>query len=278
MSSIFEGKKVLVTGGGSLGRELVKLLLEYKAYVKCLDQSEQALFNLQLKTGRSKNLEVFLVDIIDYDSVETVASDMDYVIHTVAKKFLNYVEIDPLLAIKTNVDGTQNIIKACIRSNSVQKMINISTDKACNPTTIYGLTKSLGEHLVSWANGMNGKIFSSIRCPNFMPSDGSCFQIWEEEARRGDFITVTDERMVRWFIPIEEVAKLTLEALTLSEGGEVFVPSTAKEHKIIDLALEYGRSLQFIGMRNGEKLREILITPEEEKRAKLKGDLWRFKL
>lgn len=277
---MFKEKNVLVTGCGSLGRELIKQLLSCKAKVSCLDHSEQAFFKAELELGdKTSDVKFFLRDVTKYNDVHSAIEDFqtDYVIHTVAKKFVNYIEANPLLAINTNIFGTLNILKACIKSD-VKKMINVSTDKVCNATSIYGLTKSIAERLVNWMNTTPNKVFSSIRHPNFMPSDGSCFTIWAKQAAKGDPITITDHRMRRWFIPIEDAAKLTIESLKLAEGGEIFVPATAKEYKIVDLARKYGKNLKVTGKRPGERLSETLMTKKEKKKAKLIGDLWRFHL
>lgn len=274
---MFENKRILVSGCGSLGRELVKQLLEQKALVKCLDHSEQAFFKLESELGeKPPELTFVLGDITNYDAVETAMVGVSYVIHTVAKKFVNYVEDNPFLAINTNVYGTMNVIRTSIKSDSVQKMLNVSTDKVCHATSTYGLTKALGERLVMWANTVNTKTFATIRHPNFIPSDGSCFDIWKEQVAKGKPITITDKRMRRWFISIGEAATLTLKALELAKGGEVFIPATAKEVKIIDLARDYGQNFKVIGRRLGERLRENLMTSEERNKAILEGELWRI--
>jgi len=272
---MFEGKTVLITGAGSLGRQLVRKLSRRKVTVKCLDHSEQALFKLETEIPYANFI---LRDVMKYDALEDVLGDVDFVIHTVAKKFVNYIEDNPLLAINTNVHGTMNVARACIKSDRVEKMLNVSTDKVCNATSIYGLTKALGERLVSWANKASPKVFATIRHPNFMPSDGSCFSIWQRQAAKGQPITITDKRMTRWFIPIEEAARLTIKALEMAEGGEIFVPATAQKIRIINLARSYGEDFKFIGMRPGERLHEDLMTDDEKKEAILEGDLWRFKL
>lgn len=275
---MFENKTVLITGCGSLGRELIKQLLEQKALVKCLGHSEQPFFKLELELGeKPPELTFILGDITSYDAVESAVGGVDYVIHTVAKKFVNYIEDNPLLAINTNVFGTMNVIRASIRSDSVKKMLNISTDKVCNAISTYGLTKALTERLVMWANTVsNKKVFATIRHPNFKPSDGSCFDIWKQQATKGKPITITDKRMQRWFIPIEEAVRLTLKALELAKGGEIFIPAIAREMKMVDLAREYGENIKFIGKRPGERLRENLMTSEERKKAVLEGDFWRI--
>lgn len=273
----FKDKTVLVTGGGSLGTELVGLLLECNVHaVRVLDNSEHSLFQLEQKF-RNKRIRFLLGDVVDYDRVEFAMNGADYVIHTAANKFVNYIEYNPPQAIHTNIDGTINVIKAAVKTPSVKKTVYISSDKACNATSIYGLTKAIGERLITWASRVSDKVFATIRFPNFMPSRGSCFNVWEEQSATGKPITITDERMTRYFIPLKEAAELTLKTLEIAEGGEIYVPATAKEHKIIDLARKYGKNFVIIGRRLGERLHEKLMTEEEKEKAVLEGNLWKIK-
>lgn len=268
---MLENKTVLITGAGSLGRELARQLVKNNT-VLCLDHSEQALFKLELEVPK---VRLVTGDVTMYEDVEDAVRDADFVIHTIAKKFVNYIEDNPLSAINTNINGTANIIKVCMRSDCVKKMVNISTDKACHAISTYGLTKALTERLMVWASKTSTKVFATIRLCNF-PSDGSAFTTWKEQADKGQPITITDKKMTRWFLPIKEAAALTLKVAELAKGGEVFVPATAKNAKIVDLAKQYGTNFSFIGKRPGERLHEILMTKEEKRKAILIGDLWRF--
>lgn len=272
-----------MTGCGSLGRELIYQLLEKEAIVTCLDNSEQAFFKFDSEYEKHKILGLILADITDYDAVNRACRNINYVIHTVAKKFVNYVESSPIDAIKTNVIGTINIINAC-SNNQIEKVLNVSTDKVCNAISTYGLTKSLSEKLISWANkSYSSTIFSTIRHPNYLPSDGSCFSVWDKQRAKNLPITITNKRMTRYFIPIAEAATLTLKALEVAEGGEIFVPTTVKKYRIIELAEAYkpkNQEFKIIGRRLGERLHEILMTPEETKKAKkiCNNLFWRFYL
>lgn len=270
---LIENKTILIIGAGSLGRELAKQLVNNNT-VFCLDHSEQALFKLESEVPK---VRLVIGDVTNYEDVENAVADVDFVIHTVAKKFVNYIESNPLSAINTNIDGTINIIKACMRSKRVKKMVNISTDKSCYATSTYGLTKAITERLMVWASKTNTKVFATIRLCNF-PSDGAVFTTWKEQAEKGQPITITDKRMTRWFLPIKEAATLTLKALELAKGGEIFVPATAKNDKMVDIAKQYGTNFRFIGKRPGERLHETLMTNEEKKKAVLIDDLWRFTL
>jgi FlaA1/EpsC-like NDP-sugar epimerase len=270
---MFKNRNVLVTGCGSLGRELVAQLLENGAYVTCVDNSELAFSRLK-STDR---IHTVLADVTNYGEIETVVAQAEYVIHTAAQKYVDYVENNPYEAIRTNIDGTMNIIKACFKNSATKKMLNVSSDKICCAVSIYGLTKAITERLMLWADRTNEtKMFSTIRHPNFMPSDGSCFSIWQKQKQEGKPITITDSRMTRWFIPIKEAATLTLQALELAEGGEIFIPASAKLYRIMDLAKEYGDLFNFVGMRQGERLHEQLMTADETQKANKCGKLWRL--
>lgn len=274
---MFKDKHVLVTGCGSLGRELIILLLQDGARVTGLDNSELAFSKLEERCRKTDRLNLILADVTSYDDVEDACESVEYIIHTIAKKYVNYVENSPQIAIDTNIGGTMNVIRACFKSKAVEKMLNVSTDKACNAVSTYGLTKAVAERLMLWANRKGTKIFSTIRHPNFLPSDGSCFSIWQRQKEEGSPITITDPEMTRWFIPVKEAASLAIQALDLAGGGEIFVPASAKKYKIMDLAKEYGSEFVFIGKRPGERLHEGLMTVEETKMAtKISEKLWRF--
>lgn len=270
-----EDKTVLITGGGSLGRELIALLLDRGVHsIRVLDNSEQSLFKCECLFRRDGRVSYFLGDVGNYDDVELSMPGVDYIIHTAASKFINYVEYHPFKSIRTNVDGTINVIKAVIKAPSVRSMINISSDKACNPASIYGLTKALQERLIMWASRVSHKNFCSIRFPNFIDSDGSVFKIWKNQAEAGTSLTITDEKMTRHFISIPRAAELTLEALKASKGGEIFLPADIKAKNIMELAKEYGDNFKFIGKRLGERLHEAQMTDEERERAVRQGTFW----
>lgn len=279
--TFFDEKKVLITGGGSLGRELVHQLLGRNINeVRILDVSEQQLHKCEIKFCQEPRVSYVLGDVGDYDAVEMAMPDIDFVIHTAACKFVNYVEYHPFQAIRTNVEGTLNVVKASIRSHSIQKVVNISSDKACNPCSIYGLTKALQERFFTWADRVSTKTFCSVRFPNFYGSEGSVIEIWDRQGKEGIPITVTDRRMKRYFVSIKEAAELTLEALEASEGGEIFIPSDVQELSIMEIAEEYskkfGVAIEFIGKRLGERLHENLMTEEEREMATLEGPFWRI--
>jgi FlaA1/EpsC-like NDP-sugar epimerase len=268
-------KTVLVTGAGSLGRRLtMKLLDEDVRVVRVLDNSEQALFKLKLEVGQSERVRFLLGDVIDYDRVEFGMQGCNYVIHTCANKFVDLIEYNPFQAIYTNILGTINVIKAAMKVESVEKALFISTDKAVDPCSTYGMTKAIGERLFLWASRVSGKTFAIIRFPNFMPSDGSVFDVWEEQIARGEPLTITDRRMRRFFIPLDEAASLTVKALKMCMGGEIFIPKNVSEHTILSLAKKFGKEIKIIGRRPGERLREKLLSEEEKEKALETDEFW----
>ena len=279
--TFYDNKTVLVTGGGSLGRELVALLLEREAReVRIFDNSEQQLYKCELEFSQHPEVTYIQGDVGDIDAVEMAMPRVELVIHTAACKFINYVEYHPFQALRTNVDGTQKLLKAIFRTPSVMKVINISTDKVCNPVSIYGHTKALGERLFTWADRVSQKAFCTVRFPNFYGSDGSVIQTWHKQGEEGLPLTVTNERMTRYFISLREAAELTLEALEISEGGEIFVPVNVPERSIMELAEEfrekYGVPISIIGRRVGERLHEPMMTKEEKEVATREGRFWRI--
>ncbi len=277
--AFYEDKIILVTGGGSLGRELVVRLLEREAReVRIFDNSEQQLHKCELAFRRHPEVAYIQGDVGDPDAVEMALPGAKLVIHTAACKFVNYVEYHPFQALRTNVEGTQNLVKAIFRIPSVMKAINISSDKACNPVSIYGHTKALGERLFTWADRVSRKAFCSVRFPNFFGCEGSVIETWTRQGEAGLPITVTDKGMTRHFITLRAAAEFTLEALKAAKGGEVFVPANVPERSIMDLAEEYaekyGVSMEFIGRRLGERLHEVMITEEEKEMATRDSLFW----
>lgn len=277
LEEFYRDKVVLVTGAGSLGEEIISILLTLNPKtVRVFDNSEHALFRIQQRYG-DKKMRYLLGDITDYDRVEFSMLKADYVIHTCANKFVDFIEYNPFQAINTNVNGTLNVIKAAMKINLVKGILYTSSDKACMPSSTYGLTKALGEKLFLWASKVSEKTFTILRLPNLMPSQGSVFEIWEEQLAKGKPLSITDERMRRWFIPIARAAYLTLKALSTSKGGEIYVPYEAEEHSIVELARNLSQEIQIIGKRLGERLTENLMSPEEKEKAECDGELWTIK-
>ena len=272
-----KNKSILVTGGaGSIGSVLVERLLEFPIQsVRVLDIDEYALAKLNKKLKSSK-LRVLLGNILDQDRLDMAGDGIDIVFHLAAIKNIEISEFNPIETIDTNVNGTVKMIQM-IRKNKPKKFINISTDKAADASTLYGNTKQLGERLTSWA-GFHVKDTKSgtVRFGNVMESRGNVFEIWKDEKKNNKPLSITEPSMKRYFIHSNDVVDFILNSLLLVKSGEVFVPKMNK-FNIKKLADKISKSQNIIGLRQGEKLEEILLNDEEKSRAIEKKDMWIIK-
>ena len=270
-------KVVLITGGaGSIGLALTKRILEYPVKtVRILDIDEYALFKL----GRSINdsrIRLLLGNIQDKDRVEIAGKGVDIIIHGAAVKNIEITEFNPIETIDVNINGTVNMIKMAIR-NKPLKFLNISTDKSTYSTTLYGTTKQLGERLTSWAgNHIVTTKFASVRFGNVFETRGNVFEVWNEQLKNNRPLSITVPTMKRYFFHLDEAVDFILQCLPLINKGEIFVPKM-KSYKIKDLADKISRKQKIIGLRQGEKMDEILITEEEKTIAKEKKNMWIIK-
>jgi len=276
IESFLADKKILITGGtGSIGEKIVAALLAYQPReIIVFDRDDSKLYEMQIKYAMHSCLRYKLADIREYSSVVEATQGIDLVFHTAALKQVPICEENPFEAIKTNVIGSQNIIKACI-VNKVKKVINISTDKAVNPTNTMGMTKLLAEKLFYHANNAKDNsttLFTSVRFGNVIGSRGSVLPIFFEQIKANEPLTITDLRMTRFFMTIPEAVSLLFQAAFYSKGGEVFI-FKMEALKITDLlsAIEsyckikgFKRpEVKIIGIRQGEKLYEELMSSEE---------------
>lgn len=283
MNDFFQGKAILITGAaGSVGKELLKQLLVYQpAEIRAVDNNETEIFLLGEAYKQSTNVRVFLGDLRDSLKMENLFGGVDIVFHAAAYKHVGLSEYNPFDAVQTNIIGVKNIIQSAMR-HLVKYVIFTSSDKAVNPTNVMGTSKLMGERLITAANivNINGKqVFSSVRFGNVMGSRGSVVPIFASQIRGGGPVTVTDGRMTRFFMTLEEAVRLVLEACTLACGGEVFV-TKMRVMRILDLAQAMIELLApahgyhpddipiaMIGPRTGEKLYEELMTAEEIDRS-----------
>ena len=188
-------------------------------------------------------------------------------------KNLEISEFNPIETIETNINGTVNMIQMATR-NKPKKFLNISTDKAAEPSTLYGSTKQLGEILTSWAGiHVATTKFATVRFGNIFETRGNVFDVWNEETKSNLPISITDPAMTRYFIHMNEAVDFILSCLPLINHGEIFVPKL-KLYKLKDMALKVSRKHKIIGIRRGEKLDEILITESEKRKAIEKKDKW----
>ena len=274
ISKILKNKKILISGGaGSIGRTLVKKLLEYPVdSIRILDINEHALFELRHEISDPR-LRLLLGNILDKDRIEMAGKNADIIFHTAAIKNIEISEYNPIETIDTNINGTVNMIKMAIR-NKVKLFLNISTDKAADPSTLYGTTKQLTERLTSWAGIHNDETkFASVRFGNVMDSRGNVFELWEKELKDKKSLSITHPLAERYFFKSDDATNFILKCLLKINVGEVFIPKM-KSYKIKSLAQKYSKKQKIIGLRQGEKIKEILITKEEKKKSLEKDDMW----
>ncbi len=269
-----KNKTVLITGGsGSIGAALTKRILEFPVKaVRVLDIDEHALFQLN-RSVNDPRLRLLLGSVTDKERVEMAGNEVDIIFHLAAIKNIEISEFNPIETIDTNISGTVNIVKMCIR-NKPEKFFNISTDKASNPSTLYGTTKQLSERLTSWAGfHIENTSFASIRLGNVIETRGNVFEIWNEEMNNNKPLSITHPSMERYFFHVEEAVDFIIRCIPLVNQGEIFIPKM-KSYKIIDLASKISKKHKIIGLRQGEKMEEILITENEKKIAQEKKGMW----
>jgi len=287
--NFYKNKKILVTGGvGSIGSNLVRKLLELNpAIIRVFDNNETGLFDLEQEL-QSDKIRTLLGDIRDKDRLNMAMNGIDLVFHTSALKHVPLCEYNPFDAVKTNVLGTQNVLESAL-SNEVQKVINVSTDKAVSPTNVMGATKLLAERLTISANYYSGKkktVFSSVRFGNVLNSRGSVIPLFRKQIHEGGPVTITDKRMTRFFMEISSASDLILQAGEIAKGREIFILkmpafriAELAEVMIEEYATEAGYrpdaiQIKTIGKRNGEKIYEDLMAEEEAERAYERNDMF----
>jgi len=277
MKSIFKDKNILITGGtGSIGQEIMREVLKHEpTTVRILDLDETKQFELQEEYGDLENIRFLLGDVRDKERLYRALEDIDIVFHTAALKHVLSCEYNPFEAVKTNVVGIQNLIEAAM-DEGVEKVIFTSSDKAVNPTNVMGATKLLAERLIIAGNYYKGRRrtkFSSVRFGNVLGSRGSVVPLFKKQIENGGPVTITNEAMTRFIMPMKDAVKLLFKAAELTKGAEIFVLKM-KTIRITDLAdvmideLALNEiKIKIIGNKAGEKLYEELMTEEEAKRA-----------
>lgn len=271
MNDIFTDKKILITGGtGSLGYALTQKILETKATairIFSRDEGKQT----QMKSNLNDERLRFLIgDIRDKTRLSRALENIDIVIHTAALKQVPVAEYNPFEAVKTNVNGTQNLIESCL-DNDVEKVLAIGTDKAVSPFNTYGATKFLMERLIVSANRYKGEHktkFICIRYGNVLGSNGSVVPLFINQITNNKKITITDPIMTRFTITMNQALDAIFRAIKNGSGGEVFVPKL-KAYRLGDLKdaivelLNAKNDTEIISVRIGEKFHESLISVDE---------------
>lgn len=276
MKNIFNNKTILVTSGvGSIGSVIVeKLLNNYSPkQVRIFDNHEEAIFETTCQFASKKNARFLIGDIRDKERIEWAMRNVDIVFHSAALKHVAINEYNPFEAIKTNVLGTKNLVLSAINAK-VKKFINISSDKASIPTSTMGASKLLAERITMAANYYKGKsptVCASVRFGNVIGSSGSVIPIFCKQIKKGGPVTLTDKRMVRYFMTISQAVNLIFDAARITKGGEVFIlkmPSL-KIKKLAEVLIkelaEKPKKIEIkeVGRRPGEKISESLINPNE---------------
>ena len=271
--SIFDSKSVLITGGsGSLGKALVRQLLNETDVrrIAIYSRDELKQFHMRSEFKDDSRLRWFIGDIRDKDRLVRAMHGVDYVVHAAALKQVDTGEYNPMEFIKTNVLGSQNVIEASIDAG-VRKIVALSTDKASSPINLYGATKLTADKLFVAANNYSqsyGTSFCVVRYGNVMGSRGSVIPFFQNLAAEGKPLPITDIRMTRFWISIEDAVKFVLDSFELMQGGELYVPRIPSM-KIIDLAkaVSPDSAIVEIGIRPGEKLHEEMISAEDSRRT-----------
>ena len=261
----------LITGGtGSFGSAFLEKLINSKTKIERLvifsrDELKQSLLQEKYPKNKYPFMRFFLGDVRDLDRVTFATRNIENIIHAAALKQVPAAEYNPFEAIKTNIIGAQNLILASI-NNNVRKIVALSTDKACAPINLYGATKLCSDKLFVSANNIVGKShtrFSVVRYGNVFGSRGSVYNIFKSYNNKG-FFPITDKRMTRFNITLNEATSMVLKVLKKAEGGEIFVPKL-KSFKITDLAkaINPKHRLKVTGIRPGEKIHEQMISSSD---------------
>jgi len=265
---MLKGKSILVTGGtGSFGKQFVKTILTQfpevtRIVVFSRDELKQFEMAQQFPPDKFRHMRYFIGDVRDKDRISRAMQGVDIVVHAAALKQVPACEYNPFEAVKTNILGAQNVIEAAL-DNGVSKVVALSTDKAAAPINLYGATKLCSDKLFVAANNFKGKReikFSVVRYGNVMGSRGSVIPFFLKKRAEG-LIPITDERMTRFNITLQDGVALVLRALADMWGGEIFVPKIPS-YRITDVAeaVAPGCKHTIIGIRPGEKLHEEMIT------------------
>ena len=265
-------KNVLITGGtGSLGQALVSHLLKSKKYKKIIiysrDELKQFEMRKQFNPNQLKRIRFFIGDVRDLDRLKVAFNEVDLVIHAAALKQVDTAEYNPIEYIKTNINGAQNIIEACFKSN-IKKVIALSTDKASSPVNLYGATKLCSDKLfIAAGNYISKTSFSIVKYGNVVSSRGSVIPVLKKQlSEKKNYFTITDPNMTRFSLEMRKCLEIIDWSILNSKGNEIIIPKL-KSYKILDLAraINSKYKIKIIGVRPGEKLSEEMISSTESR-------------
>ena len=264
---MFNKKSILITGGtGSFGKKFSEVLLHRfkpkKIVIYSRDEFKQSEMQKKIFSNKNTKVRYFIGDVRDFERLKLAMSDIDTVVHAAALKQVPATEYNPFEAVKTNIIGAQNVIDASLQTD-VSKVIALSTDKAAAPINLYGASKLTADKLFVSANNYSGsskKVFSVVRYGNVMGSRGSVIPLFLA-TRKNNILQITDKRMTRFNITLEEGVNFVINCSKIMWGGEIFIPKIPS-YKILDVAQAIApkAKIKFIGLRPGEKIHEEMIT------------------
>ena len=271
--SLLSGSSILITGGtGSFGKAFVRNVLDNydprRLVIFSRDELKQ--YEVRAMFGDDPRLRWFIGDIRDRGRLTRAMHEIDYVVHAAALKQVDTAEYNPFEYVQTNIIGTQNVVEASIDSG-VKKVVALSTDKASSPINLYGATKLAADKLCVSANHMAAAYetrFSVVRYGNVMGSRGSVVPFFAKLAAEGKSLPITDKRMTRFWITLDQAVDFVVDSFDLMQGGELYVPRIASM-KVVDLAeaIAPGSPTHEIGIRPGEKLHEEMIAADDSRRT-----------
>ncbi len=273
---LFDGKSVLITGGtGSFGRRFIDTLLRHSSARRLIvfsrDEYKQYEMQQQFAREGGDRLRFFIGDVRDAERLELATREVDAIIHAAALKQVPAAEYNPFECIRTNVSGAENVVRAALR-NGVKRVIALSTDKAANPINLYGASKLASDKIFIAANNLAGKSdirFAVVRYGNVVGSRGSVIPLYRRLVAEGaEYLPVTDERMTRFWITLQQGVEFVVTSHAMMRGGEIFVPKIPSM-RIVDLArcLGPGLPVKIVGIRPGEKLHEVMVTEDDSRQT-----------
>ena len=283
-SSILDNKNILITGGtGSFGHQMIIELMKYKPkLIRIFSRDEDKQHNLKqelLESPILDKIQFVIGDVRDYDRMYSVTKDMDIIFHAAALKQVPSVEAHPYEAVKTNIIGAYNVVTAAV-ARKVSKVIAVSTDKAVKPVNAMGMTKALQEKLILSDEITKDKTtFCCVRYGNVLGSRGSVIPLWDKRLEQNKPLPITHPDMTRFVLTLSQAIDLVFYSLKNGKGGEIFVKK-APATKMVTLARAYAElktgkknyPLEYIGIRAGEKIDEVLVSEEEMRRVSEKKD------